>query len=66
MKATKTLKEILVTRKLQHWLGRATNPSSTPKEVTDAKRNYWRVLRNNPKIAKKHGYGEGSVFEGEK
>jgi len=58
------VREAKVAIKLQHWYNVATSPGTMQRNVIDARRNYWRLIRKHPQIAKKHGWTEEKILLG--
>ena len=63
MRASPKVKEALVLQKLSHWYVLAQQPGIDRKDREAAKRNYWKIFRNNVRLAKKHGWEEVSILK---
>jgi len=63
MNANDKLKNTLVNLKCSHWYCMAHAPNLSPEMKRRARRNYWKLVRNNAKIAKQLGWTEERILE---
>jgi hypothetical protein len=62
MRATDSVRDCLIAMKLEHWYKLATLPGSNISTVRNARRNYWKLVRKYPKIAKRGGWTEQKIL----